>query len=161
MVVVTRPPERFRQAAYRPGDSNKRSGRHAVATVFGEEDIVPSHLGSLAAAPAARHPTPFLSVPCGAGLLPPAAGVLARLGVGSRWHWEAWAGCWEAAAGMCACKGALYFLYALPIFYTPSCSLISATIVSGECTMSTTTPCSGSSSTANWLASNPGGIKWP
>jgi hypothetical protein len=61
------------QAAYRPGDSNKRSGRHAVATVFGEEDIVPSHPGSLAAAPAARHPAPFLSVPCGAGLLLPAA----------------------------------------------------------------------------------------
>jgi hypothetical protein len=55
---------------------------------------------------------PFLSVPCGAGLLLPAAGVLARLGVGSRWHGEAWTGYWEAAAGVCACKGALYFLYA-------------------------------------------------
>src|SRR5712691_7763198 len=66
----------------------------------------------LAAVPAARHPAPFLSVLCGAGLLLPAASVLARLGVGSRWHGEAWTGCWEAAAGVCACKGALYFLYA-------------------------------------------------
>jgi hypothetical protein len=110
---------------------------------------------------ALRSQAPFLSVLCGAGLLPPAAGVLARLGVGSRWHGEAWAGCWEAVASVCACKGALYFLYALPIFYTLSSFLISATIAAGGCTMSTTTPCSGSSSAANWLASNPGGIKWP
>jgi hypothetical protein len=69
---------------------------------------------SRAAAPAARHPAPFLSVPCGAGLLPPAAGVLARLGVGVRWHGEA--GCWEAATGVGAGKGVLYFLYAsLPV----------------------------------------------
>jgi hypothetical protein len=62
----------------------------------------------LAAAPAARHLAPFLSVPCGAGLLPPAAGALARLGVGSRWHGEAWVGCGEAAAGVCAQRGFLF-----------------------------------------------------
>ena len=41
------------------------------------KQLLPS---SLAAVPAARHPASFLSVPCGADLLPPAAGVLARLG---------------------------------------------------------------------------------
>lgn len=61
--------------------------------------------------PAARHPA--LSVPCGAGLLPLDAGALARLGMGSRWHGEAGVGCWQAAAGVCACKGALDFLLRL------------------------------------------------
>jgi hypothetical protein len=60
-------------------------------------------------------PGPFLSVPCGAGRLPPAAGVLARLGVGSRWPGEAWAWYWKAAAGVDACKGALDCLYSPPM----------------------------------------------
>jgi hypothetical protein len=56
--------------------------------VSGDKDRSEKSVGigclALAAMPAARHPAPFLAVPCGTGLLPPAAGVLARLGVGSR-----------------------------------------------------------------------------
>jgi len=33
------------------------------------------------------------------GLAAGRAGALARLGVGSRWHGEAWAECWEALEG--------------------------------------------------------------
>ena len=42
----------------------------------------------------------------------------------------------------------------LPLSYTPTCCLISATIVAGGCTTSTTTARSGSSSAVNWLGAS-------